>query len=75
MDANAKRELATAIRKTHELREASYDGNYRYRLSYQEAASQACDDPDVAALVAAMLGSGFADFPDWSDQILAKQAA
>jgi|GEM_PF-6967749 len=74
MDATAKQELARAIRKTHEIREASYTGNYRYSMSYTEAAAQACDDPDIAALVAAMLGSGFSDFPSWSNSILDKQA-
>lgn len=63
MDRNAKTELATLLKKTWDIRESSYiKGTYTYKLNWWAAASQATSDPELIPLLAAMLGSGFADF-------------
>jgi hypothetical protein len=66
MDINATRALADAILATTEKREASWDGG-RYTLTWSEAAEQAGVDQDLQPLIAAMLGSGCADFPQWAE--------
>jgi hypothetical protein len=63
--------IATLLKKTWDIREASYiKGTYTYKSNWWEAASQATSDPELIPLLAAMLSSGFADFPEWADKIL-----
>jgi hypothetical protein len=64
---DAKIELANAILRTSELRETTWNGN-RYTLSYWDCVKQLNIDPDLQPLVAAMLGCGFADFPEWAEK-------
>ena len=65
------KDFAGLIRKTHEVREASWvkieDSDFttgRYDLSYTEAASQVCPS-EWAMPVAILLISGFADVDEW----------
>ena len=75
MDETAMRELAQHIRRTHELREASYVDGTRtcpgwYAKSYQAAAQEAMVPEVLEPLIFAMLVSGFADVHEWCDRIL-----
>ncbi len=69
MDINAKRELAQAYLRTVAIHEASYDkATHQYRMSWEEAAEQACEDKDLVPLVYAMAASGYSDYADWAIQ-------
>ena len=64
-------ELAMAMKEADRVREASWNGA-RYRLSCGQAAARAGADPVIRAAVIAMLRSGYADFPAWTDETLNK---
>jgi hypothetical protein len=77
MDANAKRELAHAIRATINIHESSYSfPRDRYAMNWTAAAEQATLDKDLVDLVVVLCMSGFSDVPEWAERQLAqKQAA
>jgi hypothetical protein len=63
MDAKSRKELADAMHRTFQIREASWDnGVNQYRLSYHKAADKAKISADIKALVVDMLQSRGADF-------------
>ena len=66
MTNEAKRELARAYNETVRIHEASYDGKYQFKLTWHEAAEQACHDKDLVPLVYAMAAGGYSDFADWA---------
>lgn len=62
-----KRDLANAIIKANEIREASYkDGNYSKSLD--DACNEACRDvdPDLAEIVSCLLTAGYGESWDWA---------
>jgi hypothetical protein len=66
MDIGAKRELAHAFNETVRIHEASYEGKYKYGLTWQQAAERGCADKDLVPLVYAMAAGGMSDFADWA---------
>lgn len=75
MNDAAMRELAQHIRRTHDIREASYVAGTRscpgwYAKSYDAAAREAMVPEVLQPLIFAMLVSGFADVHQWADHIL-----
>jgi hypothetical protein len=75
MTPDAKRELATAILETIRVHEESYEGDFKYALSWGEAAQRTCKDPDLVDLVCSMCCAGYVDFPEWAEGVLAKSNA
>jgi hypothetical protein len=67
MDANSKRELAQAIVKTNEIREASQDhATGAYKLNYYEAFQLSGADPDLQDVVTSLLIAGYCASWDWA---------
>jgi hypothetical protein len=73
MTPDAKRELATAILETIRVHEDSYEGDFKYALSWSEAAERACQDPDLVDLVYSMCVAAYVDFPEWAERQMAKE--
>lgn len=69
MNMDAKHELASAILRLSDAREASWDGE-RYTLSYQQAVAHTKIDCQLAPLIVAMCQSGFCDFAEWADDMM-----
>ena len=75
MDIKAKRELAQAYNETVRIHEESYiPGTGRYKLSWEQAAEQACGDRDLVPLVYAMAAGGYSDYADWAERFGAVRA-
>jgi hypothetical protein len=75
MDDRSMIELAQHIKRTHDIREASYVPGTRtcpgwYAKGYESAAVEAMVPEKLRPLIFAMLVSGFADVHEWCDSIL-----
>lgn len=68
--------LALAIRKVHELREASYDASAGrcggYSKRYQDCIREVVGDDPIATILSCLFTAGYCDMYEFADAVLGK---